>query len=51
MGRENDKNRQEAQTPSPAGEGSKKPYSKPVLRKLGTVRELTHGHPSQGAGK
>lgn len=25
----------------------KKPYARPALRRLGTVRELTHGHPSK----
>jgi hypothetical protein len=29
--------------------GPRKPYVKPVLRRLGTVRELTHNpHPSTG---
>ncbi len=32
-------------------EVAKKPYVKPSLRRLGTVQELTHGHPSKGAGK
>ena len=32
-------------------EAEKKPYVKPSLRRLGTVQELTHGHPSKGAGK
>ncbi len=32
-------------------EAAKKPYVKPTLRRLGTVQELTHGHPSKGAGK
>jgi hypothetical protein len=30
---------------------AKKPYARPVLRRLGTVRELTHGAKSGHTGK
>lgn len=42
--------REEASKGGPA-EAAKKPYVKPSLRRLGSVQELTHGHPSKGAGK
>jgi hypothetical protein len=44
MGSEKKANRQEP----PAPKGPRKPYVKPMLRRLGTVRELTHGHTSKG---
>lgn len=31
-----------------AGKAQKKAYVKPSLRRLGSVRELTQGHPSTG---
>jgi hypothetical protein len=37
------------QTQALEGRREKKPYARPQLKRLGTVRELTHGHPSQGS--
>ncbi len=43
--------REEATKSEPVDAAPKKPYAKPSLRRLGSVQELTHGHPSKGAGK
>ncbi len=42
--RERDKNVRKS-----AVKAQKKPYVKPSLRRLGSVRELTQSHPSTGA--
>ncbi len=43
---DNANNSGESQAPEVRPE--KKPYQKPGLRRLGTVRELTQHHPSKG---
>jgi hypothetical protein len=48
MGQDEKKTGLQASTPV---ERQRKPYAKPALRRLGTVRELTRGHPSKHAGK
>ena len=46
MGREEKADGGQAAAPA---EDGKKPYIKPALRRLGSVRELTQLHPSKGA--
>jgi hypothetical protein len=46
-------NNKDNQTPAvaPQPTAERRPYRKPALKRLGTVRELTQQHPSKGSSK